>query len=246
VVRLAGHHLVVRNRIYERVFDREWVATHMPDADVRRQRAAYRKGLLRTAAVASVVISAIGALALSAVHSEGTAKQLAAEMQAERDKVTRLLYVADMNVVQQAWDMLTSPAARRAFDLTQEDARVREALALAFPSKQGPGTLERGINPRCRRTGGARRRRFGDVPEANLFPERSRHQTFPISRERNGKSPPIPGVPTVQQLWGAVRQTPQTDLAFNANSRKHPSVGRKGHGEYDADVRRDCCDFNAC
>ena len=45
--------LRVRNRIYERVFDREWVTQHMPDAELRRQRAAYRRGLLRATASAA-------------------------------------------------------------------------------------------------------------------------------------------------------------------------------------------------
>src|SRR5262249_34834239 len=44
----------VRNRIYGRVFDRKWVRQHMPGAELRRQRAAFRRGLLR-ASVASAV-----------------------------------------------------------------------------------------------------------------------------------------------------------------------------------------------
>ncbi len=43
----TGGYLRVRNHIYERVFDQEWVKTNMPDAELRRQRAAYRRGLLR-------------------------------------------------------------------------------------------------------------------------------------------------------------------------------------------------------
>src|SRR5262249_35268922 len=45
--------LVVRNRIYARVFDRVWVRQHMPDAEVQRQNAAYRRGVLRAAGLAS-------------------------------------------------------------------------------------------------------------------------------------------------------------------------------------------------
>ena len=54
ITRVEEGRLRVRNRIYARVFDREWVMTHMPDAEVRRQRAAYRKGLFRAAAIAAV------------------------------------------------------------------------------------------------------------------------------------------------------------------------------------------------
>jgi hypothetical protein len=38
----AKGHLQVRNPIYERVFDREWVLLHLPDAEVRRQKAALK------------------------------------------------------------------------------------------------------------------------------------------------------------------------------------------------------------
>ena len=52
ITRVAEGLLYVRNRIYYRVFDREWVLANLPDAEVLRQRAAYRRGLLRAAAVA--------------------------------------------------------------------------------------------------------------------------------------------------------------------------------------------------
>ncbi|MBM3460226.1 MAG: hypothetical protein FJX77_17030, partial [Armatimonadetes bacterium] len=45
LVRLRGEWLGVRNRIYATVFDREWVRASMPDAEQRRQRAAYRRGV---------------------------------------------------------------------------------------------------------------------------------------------------------------------------------------------------------
>src|SRR5207245_6474687 len=58
--------LAVRNRIYARVFDRDWIRQHMPDAELRRQRAAYRRGLLGATSVAGVVQSGIAGLAPSA------------------------------------------------------------------------------------------------------------------------------------------------------------------------------------
>ena len=38
ITRVVEGLLEVRNRIYERVFDREWVEANMPDAEKRRQR----------------------------------------------------------------------------------------------------------------------------------------------------------------------------------------------------------------
>ncbi len=80
IVRLSGitrveeGRLRVRNRIYARVFDREWVKAHMPDAEVRRQRAAYRRGLLRASAVAAVIIAVIVSLAFTAIKQRNRAE----------------------------------------------------------------------------------------------------------------------------------------------------------------------------
>ena len=47
ITRVEKGGLWVRNRIYARVFDQEWVKENMPDAELRRQQAAYRAGLVR-------------------------------------------------------------------------------------------------------------------------------------------------------------------------------------------------------
>jgi WD40 repeat protein len=70
ILRLAGlvavrdNRLVVRNRIYNRVFDDRWIRNNMPDAELRRQREAYRKGVLRTVALAAIVLVVIAGLIL--------------------------------------------------------------------------------------------------------------------------------------------------------------------------------------
>jgi WD40 repeat protein len=61
-------YLRVRNRIYERVFDRAWVTQHMPDAELRRQRRAYRAGLVRAASAAGIVLLVVTGLALAALE----------------------------------------------------------------------------------------------------------------------------------------------------------------------------------
>lgn len=50
IVRRDGGRLSVRNRIYHQVFDRRWVADTMPDAERRRQRAAYWRGAIQASA----------------------------------------------------------------------------------------------------------------------------------------------------------------------------------------------------
>jgi len=89
VVSLSGNQLVVRNRIYERVFDQAWVAQHMPDAELRRQRAAYRRGLLRAAAVATALLALVGGVSLKSVR---------------KADLTRLLYDVNINFAQQRYE----------------------------------------------------------------------------------------------------------------------------------------------
>jgi len=63
ILRLSGlarvfeNFLWVRNRIYFRAFDKDWIEANMPDAEKRRQKAAYRRGMIRTATVAVMIIA---------------------------------------------------------------------------------------------------------------------------------------------------------------------------------------------
>src|SRR5205823_4828359 len=64
VAKEEGGLLKVRNRIYDRVFDREWVTAHMPGAELRRQKAAYRRGVVRTATISLAALVVLLGLAL--------------------------------------------------------------------------------------------------------------------------------------------------------------------------------------
>ncbi len=61
IIRVVEGYLWVRNRIYYRVFDREWVQANMPDAEKRRQRRAFRRGVLRASGVAAALFAAAAA-----------------------------------------------------------------------------------------------------------------------------------------------------------------------------------------
>ena len=52
-----------RNRVYARAFDDGWIDTMLPGAEVRRQRAAFRRGVIRTASISGVILAVILALA---------------------------------------------------------------------------------------------------------------------------------------------------------------------------------------
>jgi hypothetical protein len=74
IIRVEGGLLRLRNRIYERVFDAKWVRENMPDAELRRQRAAFLRGVLRATAAATAVVLVLGRwlLSLSARNNSQT------------------------------------------------------------------------------------------------------------------------------------------------------------------------------
>ena len=86
VTRAEQGRLTVRNRIYERVFDRSWVTASMPDAELRRQRAAYRRGMLRATGAATAVLVVLGVLSLAAIQGRLQAVEQRRVAESERAK----------------------------------------------------------------------------------------------------------------------------------------------------------------
>jgi len=97
IIRISDGYLAVRNRIYHHVFNNEWIVANMPDAELRRQRAAYRKGIWRAASVAAVILLMMAALAIAAVKQRNHAREEAqrADLNArEKEKALGELNVA--------------------------------------------------------------------------------------------------------------------------------------------------------
>lgn len=78
VTQAVGGRLEVRNRIYRRVFDLTWIRQNMPDAEHRRQRAAYYRGLYRAAAIAALMVSALTVAFSTAYYQWRSAERSAA------------------------------------------------------------------------------------------------------------------------------------------------------------------------
>jgi WD40 repeat protein len=120
VLRLAGitrgtaGQLQVRNRIYARVFDQAWVAANLPEAERQRQRAAYLRGVWRTALLSGLILALFGWLAFTAVRERRRAEQ---EAEARR----RLLYDTQMRL---AW---------QEFETSANLDRIKELLAATTP-----------------------------------------------------------------------------------------------------------------
>ena len=111
IVRITNGCLYVRNRIYHRVFDEEWVRDSMPDAELRRQRRAYRKGLLRAAIIAAIVILLILALGIYGLVQRNQVNLLTEEAQ-------RLAGFRDWQEDLLIWELIkldTNPATFQAY-----------------------------------------------------------------------------------------------------------------------------------
>jgi WD40 repeat protein len=58
-----GGKLLLRNRLYETIFNAHWIKASLPDAERRRQKAAARSGAIRVAGVSVVVLAIFAAIA---------------------------------------------------------------------------------------------------------------------------------------------------------------------------------------
>ncbi len=132
IVRVTAGQLRVRNRIYAQVFDARWVRDNLPDAELRRQREAYRKGVTRAVAASSILVAVFGALAIAAVTYARQAdydRYHATQVQARESSFLRnmeaLLYVSDMNVAQRAWEQGDLELTRKLLDRNRPGRRLK-------------------------------------------------------------------------------------------------------------------------
>ncbi len=97
IMRSDGKRLYVRNRIYEHVFDREWIRENMPGQELRRQKRAFYLGVLRTGLVSVIVVAVITALALNSLRLAHIASE-------QRDLARYEAYAADLNLMRSAYN----------------------------------------------------------------------------------------------------------------------------------------------
>ena len=95
----------------------------MPDAELRRQRAAYRRGLLRATAVAAIVIAAIASLTLIAVRQRNLAR-------AEAERADRNLQQANVSAQRAQEALVDAERHRRRAEGQQSEAEQQRQEAL--------------------------------------------------------------------------------------------------------------------
>ena len=131
--------------IYERVFDRDWMAQNMPDAEVRRQRAAYRRGSAATAMRRDPAV--IAALSVAAVRGRQQAVRQQHIAEQEREKAEQQRGRAEEEA-----QRADSNAQNLGTALAEAEQQRQEALSqqqFAEQQKNLPKTS--GTGPRARR-----------------------------------------------------------------------------------------------
>lgn len=103
-----GGLLQIRNRLYASIFNESWRRNALPNAELRRQKAAYRRGVLGTTIVASAVLFVIGALyvqnlRLSSERSRALADSRASANRAEREAYDRTMALIDKEAAEGKW-----------------------------------------------------------------------------------------------------------------------------------------------
>ncbi|PYS46761.1 MAG: hypothetical protein DMF68_18210 [Acidobacteria bacterium] len=182
IVRLHAGYLAVRNRIYHHVFDNEWIKANMPDAELQRQRAAYRKGLVRAAAVAAVILTVMAGLAVVALKQRNRALDEA--HRADLNAHEREQAMVDLNVA------LTEAKGQRENARQQADyaeqqkqiAQEKSQEAMAQQAIAAKGRLEaeeaRGHAQAAQRTAETDRKLASDrASEAERERQRAEEQT---------------------------------------------------------------------
>ena len=103
--------LRIRNRVYGQVFDAAWIAANLPDAELRRQKEAYRRGVRRTLSVAGAILGVFLLLtgfafqqSLVARRNAEKANTALTEAQVQRDKAEYTSYVSAMNLAQSSYE----------------------------------------------------------------------------------------------------------------------------------------------
>jgi TPR repeat protein/tetratricopeptide (TPR) repeat protein len=144
IARVVEGFLLVRNRIYYRVFDKEWVRANLPVDEVQRQRAAYRRGVVRTAAVSATIVLVMGVLAILAYRerNHALAERARAVAEAERaDQTAKQLQgtLAELQTALSQDQTLTERAEAG-------EAEAQYVLSRRLASLQSRPTDFRGLN----------------------------------------------------------------------------------------------------
>ena len=141
--------LRLRNRIYETVFDRDWVLKNMPDAELRRQRQAAFTARLQVGSIAAVVIVAMALLSIQLFHAANIAKtekinaeQAKENAESQRNRANIAEKVATSNQKRAEKSAKAADTSAEKARKSAEDAKKSEARAKAGQAKASEAERE--------------------------------------------------------------------------------------------------------
>lgn len=121
ITRAEAGYLKVRNRIYARVFGKAWITANMPDAEFRRQRAAYLRGVWRMAMLSVLILVLVGSLAFTAIRQRNRAT-----MEASINR--RLLTYTQLGWAPQELENVSADKVEGALTAVLYHAQIKQAL----------------------------------------------------------------------------------------------------------------------
>ena len=89
IVRVVDGYLQPRNRIYSQVFDLKWVRANLPEPEIIRERAAFRRGVSRVVGGAIAALLIVGGIAVNAKRSADKATKAGKMAQAAAHREQR-------------------------------------------------------------------------------------------------------------------------------------------------------------
>jgi WD40 repeat protein len=92
LMRSENKELKVRNRIYEKAFDKTWIEENMPGQELRRQRRAFALGVIRASLIAAAIVAVFAFMAIQNYRLRISAEKTAREKSYQA-------YTATMNVM---------------------------------------------------------------------------------------------------------------------------------------------------
>ncbi|MGH9775915.1 MAG: AAA-like domain-containing protein [Candidatus Acidiferrales bacterium] len=141
ITRIVEGFFRVRNRIYYRVFDREWVQNNLPVDEVQRQRAAYRRGVRRTLSVAASILFVMGGLTVWALRSQHQASESEKKAHASEEFAIKEQHKAETSATNeqisaQRADKEKEAAVKAELDTKRALLAARQSQKLAAESEE--------------------------------------------------------------------------------------------------------------
>lgn len=137
IVREEDGLLKIRSPIYSRVFNRKWVAQNLPDAEVRRQREAYRRGMVRSSVWAALIISIVLYSWINAWHQAQRADESAVGESIARE-VAELAKAKAERAARQVTEILNQIELRQAEEMFERDRSATAVANLAHLLSNNP------------------------------------------------------------------------------------------------------------